>query len=263
LHTILISGPLIITRRRYYTNDFETLPLNSEEPYLSDQAGKWEIRMEEDGHRSGANHTEGSGAATVAAVEASSESPSSNQVLRHVCLQQGVVYRGDRRPISVLGSVGWRDMNVSARFRLEDAAAAGFVVAVRACNLGCQVKVPDDRNQVLPQGTNIQGVYVVWGLDGKIQITNSTYGVVPPSAPDQASTVLGVVPLKLHTWYNVSISVVAQKLTWHVHEPTHTSSQPQTIELPVDGFPAAGQVGIGLIDYGMAAIDDLVVVGDG
>ncbi len=42
-------------------------------------------------------------------------------------------------------------MSVQLRFRLEDAQAQGFVLAVRACNTlagaSCNVK-PDDRNQV-------------------------------------------------------------------------------------------------------------------
>jgi len=156
-----------------YANNFEGVALNSEAPFLSDQAGKWEVRAEK-----------------------SSSKP--NQVLSQVCIEQGVVYRasprshevsshhsypdcsnldrflaryavplaekhatgispshwhtgGDRRPISVLGSTLWKAMSVRLRFRLDDSRAQGFVLAVRACNTrgaaSCNVK-PDDRNQV-------------------------------------------------------------------------------------------------------------------
>ena len=89
-----------------YANDFDSLPLNADEPYLSDQAGHWEVRADS--------------AAAAAITNNSSSSKtisSSNQVLKHVCPEIGVVYRGDRLPIGVLGGVAWRDTAVSLRFR--------------------------------------------------------------------------------------------------------------------------------------------------
>ena len=63
-----------------YTNDFEAAALNSEAPYLSDQAGKWEVRAE----KATLNPPSSLG------TEASSKP---NQVLSQVCVEQGVVYR--------------------------------------------------------------------------------------------------------------------------------------------------------------------------
>ena len=55
-------------------------------------------------------------------------------MLKHVCPEQGVVYRGDRLPVAVLGSVGWENATASMRFRLESAAAQGFYVGLRVLN---------------------------------------------------------------------------------------------------------------------------------
>ena len=188
-----------------------------------------------------------------------------NQVLRHVCAERGVVYRGDTRPISVLGSSSWRDTSVRLRFKLEDAQTQGFVVSLRMCNhamptwkdhdpnLSCRQK-PDDRNQVLPQATNVNGVYVVLKMDGAVQLANSTLGV------DSAVTHANVAPLRLHRWYNLSVAMSNQRLSWSLvgsaGVPTAVSG---TIEVPVASFPVQGQIGLGLVDYGTASIDDLVV----
>jgi hypothetical protein len=91
-----------------YANDFDGLALNSDEPYLADQAGHWEVRKEVWG--------------------------AANNVLRHVVPSIGVVYRHDRLPIAVLGNPGWRDLNASLKFRIEDKNADGIYIGVRALN---------------------------------------------------------------------------------------------------------------------------------
>ena len=60
-----------------YANNFEDAALNSEAPYLSDQAGKWEVRAEK----------------SILLDDAGASSSAPNQVLSQVCVEQGVVYR--------------------------------------------------------------------------------------------------------------------------------------------------------------------------
>ena len=197
-----------------YENDFEREDLNSEDLYFSDQAGKWEIRQD--------------------------ASDPSNQVLKHVSPAIGVVYRGDTRPISVLGDVNWADAAVSMRFRLEDAHAQGFFVSLRTLN------APDGSAQGgnLPQATDIAGVYVVLSLDGTWRLVNST-------RDHWNSTIrrgeIGTGNLQLHAWYNVSMAVKAEELTWSV-VPTAkggTASSVHTATLAADTFAKRGQLAIG------------------
>ena len=75
--------------------------------------------------------------------------------------------------------------------------------------------------QVLPQGTNIQGVYLAFGLDGSVQLANSTYGIssVAVSSPALAikaavaaeakagAAAWQVTPLVVGQWYNLSVSI--------------------------------------------------------
>lgn len=91
--------------------------------------------------------------------------------------------------------------------------------------------------QVLPQGTNIQGVYLAFGLDGSVQLANSTYGIlakprrdlssqVSPASTSSASAssplpathavtseagtgeaAWRVTPLVIGQWYNLSVSI--------------------------------------------------------
>ena len=68
-HPPSTSPPASATFPDRYANNFEDVALNSEAPFLSDQAGKWEVRAE----------------------KSSSSKP--NQVLSQVCVEQGVVYR--------------------------------------------------------------------------------------------------------------------------------------------------------------------------
>ena len=93
--------------------------------------------------------------------------------------------------------------------------------------------------QVLPQGTNIQGVYLAFGLDGSVELANSTYGIqakppqleisnrtspaspsfVTPVTPEaEAGAGAGaaawrVTPLVVGEWYNLSVSVGRQSST--------------------------------------------------
>ena len=220
-----------------YANDFDNATLNSEEAYLSDQAGKWEIRADKAG----------------------------GQVLSHVSPEIGVVYRGDVRPVSVLGSPDWKDAEASLRFRIEDTAAKGFWVSLRTLNHGAQYPACK-RPACLPQATNIRGVYLVLELSGAWKVCNSTYAVDPSTPPPDAALSGRDAPLKLNAWYNVTISVKDEQLAWSLQpdDDARKDAAPpvsRTLKLATGVFPTAGQLGIGLADYGLASIDALRVSG--
>ena len=98
--------------------------------------------------------------------------------------------------------------------------------------------------QVLPQGTNIQGVYLAFGLDGSVQLANSTYGILAKPRPDLSSRVSlalpssasaspapatqivtseavagaaawQVTPLVIGQWYNLSVSIASDSMGRH------------------------------------------------
>ena len=98
--------------------------------------------------------------------------------------------------------------------------------------------------QVLPQGTNIQGVYLAFGLDGSVQLANSTYGILAKPRPDLSSRVSlalpssasaspapatqtvtseavagaaawQVTPLVIGQWYNLSVSIASESIGRH------------------------------------------------
>jgi galactosylceramidase len=207
-----------------YRNDFEATPLEAEDPFLTDQAGKWEVATEDE--RAGA----------------------SNRVLRHVCTDQGVVYRGDVRPISVLGSPLWVDTRVSFRFKLEDAAAAGVVVALRTTPIAGF------------EPTNLKGAYVIVRLDGTVAFANSTYAVGGASGGGARSG--PPVDVQLDTWYGLNVSIDDSLLRYTLGDgASGTAISSGSCTLDRVGSPLAGQLAIGLVDYGRAAIDDLVVSG--
>ena len=210
-----------------YANDFEREAVNSEDLYFSDQAGKWEIRKD-----------------TAAAAAAA------NQVMQHVVPEIGVVYRGDTRPISVLGDVAWRDVEVSMRFRLESANTQGFFVSLRTLN-----SIYSTSQKVLPQATDIAGAYVVLNLNGSWRLVNSTRDTWNITI---ASGEIGTGPLVLNQWYNISLAVKEQNLTFAVAAEGEIATL-HALTLEVGMFPSKGQLGIGLVDYGIAAIDDLSV----
>jgi hypothetical protein len=150
---------------------------------------------------------------------------------------------------------------------------------VHACNTvgaaSCNTK-PDDRNQVLPQGTNIHGVYLAWGLDGSVQLANSTYGIQTlaslAKSHEQTEEKVGawrVPPLAIGQWYNLSVSIGAGHsgnvscVGWTLSGSDGVPTR-RTFTLPPNGgggYPTQGQLGLGLISYGAASIDDLVVEG--
>ena len=154
------------------------------------------------------------------------------------------------------------------RFRLEDAHAQGFYVSLRTLNAA-----PANPLKPLPQATNIAGVYVVFGLDGRWRLTNST---VETWNQTIASGAMGTGPLKLHAWYRLKVAVQGQQLTWSVTPPggggggrgNDTTAADEaaatlgvTLTLAEGFFPPKGQLGIGLVDYGLASVDDLSVTG--
>ena len=99
--------------------------------------------------------------------------------------------------------------------------------------------------QVLPQGTNIQGVYLAFGLDGSVQLANSTYGIIAkprryltgrvsrgsPSSASASSLAPAiqaggledgagpaawrVTPLEIGQWYNLSVSIASESIGPH------------------------------------------------
>jgi hypothetical protein len=105
--------------------------------------------------------------------------------------------------------------------------------------------------QVLPQGTNIQGVYLAFGLDGSVQLANSTYGIlarprrnltgrVSRELPSSASVsslapakqAVGpeatagaaawrVTPLVIGQWYNLSVSIASESIGPHGTNISH------------------------------------------
>jgi len=212
-----------------YANDFDTLALDSDEPYLADQAGHWEVRAEGGG--------------------------SSNHVLRHVCPAIGVVYRGDTNPIAVLGSPDWADLNVSLRFRMESKAAKGIYFGVRARNKG---RGGDPAANPLPQGTHIAGAYIAVYLNGSTAVVNESSAVTTAGGNGRAAA----SDIAMNTWYNMSLSVRGSMLRWdYARSDGHADGGRGSAVLAPQDYPNVGQFGLGLVDYGMAAIDDLAISG--
>eukprot|EP01079_Euglenida_sp_SAG-EU17-18_P000934 gene934-2582_t len=214
-----------------YTNDFDAAAVDSDEPYLADQAGHWEVRREND-------------------------TSTGNQVLRHVCPELGVTYRGDTVPIAVLGDPAWADLHVTLRFQIESPSAGGLYVGVRAAN---HQKTPGDPSEYpLPQATHVIGAYFALYLDGG-------WNVVPNNTAVVTSTRQGSgPPLVVGLWYNLTVAVRGQLVEWN-YVPSTTiglssgggGSGNKTLD---PGFaPSAGQFALGLPAYGLAAIDDLVI----
>ena len=105
--------------------------------------------------------------------------------------------------------------------------------------------------QVLPQGTNIQGVYLAFGLDGSVQLANSTYGIIAKPGRDltgrvsrespssvslsslaPATQAVGsetgagaaawrMTPLVLGQWYNLSVSIASESIGPHDTTVSH------------------------------------------
>ena len=222
----------------HYENDFEDAALDTDEPYLADQAGHWEVRV--DDQRAANGSVDGA----------------SNQVLKFVVPEIGVVYRGDKVPIAVLGGVGWENVTVRMRFRLENASAGGFYLGLRVLN---HQRAPggDPAAHPIPQCTRILGTYLVWYLNGTTAVVGDNYYVqdglnaslaaapAPPTAP--------VPPLGLNVWHNVTMSISGSRLSWSLGDVK------DSIVLDPSQYPAHGQLAIGLVDFGGAAIDDIVI----
>eukprot|EP00035_Acanthoeca_spectabilis_P033897 m.25971 g.25971 ORF g.25971 m.25971 type:complete len:1077 (+) comp6262_c0_seq1:117-3347(+) len=224
----------------HYANDFDSAALDSDEPMLADQAGHWEVRAEGPGL--------------------------SNQVLRQVCPAIGVVYRGDRLPIAVLGSPDWVHLSVRLRFRVESVTAAGIYFGVRARNKQQTPGVP--AAHPLPQGTRIAGVYLALYLNGTASIANDNYALFAGSSSDTRPMV-GVksnetislmshssAPLSLNVWYNLELTVRGEVLAWQYTDAQGAGGNGSQ-RLEPKTFPTAGQFAVGLPDYGTASIDDL------
>jgi len=211
-----------------YANDFQGEALDSEDLYFSDQAGKWEVRVDGD--------------------------DPSNRVLSQVSPEIGVVYRGDTRPISVLGDTAWRNAQASLRFRLEDANTQGFWLSLRTLNAGTN----SSQGGLLPQGTNIAGLYLVLQLDGAWRLASSTVG--EGWFNESIASGRGAA-LRLRQWYNLSMAVAEQRLDWSLQGAAAAEPMSHTLQLADDTFPPAGQLGMGLVGYGLASVDDLRVSG--
>lgn len=272
-----------------YATDFDSLPLNADEPYLSDQAGHWEVRAEanaDDDNREAPAAAAAAAAAAPLSVHTARSSSSSNQVLRQVCPEIGVVYRGDLLPIAVLGGVGWQDTTASLRFKLESVSAAGFYLGLRVRNIH-----HGPATQPLPQATRMTGLYLAIYMNGTVAVLNDNYAIQEGSAPDlrpqqddrappsaaalpttaasfgvagesaplpvlqtPSARVQTVPPLSLNTWYNLSLAVVGDQLAWNVDGTKGNATLNEAL------YPPSGQLAIGLVDYGLASIDDLAVV---
>ena len=63
-------------------------------------------------------------------------------------------------------------------------------------------------------------------------------------------------PLALHAWYTLSVSLHGPQLRWSLN-----GTQGRVTLGHSGDYPARGQLAIGLVDYGLASIDDLVVDG--
>ena len=63
-------------------------------------------------------------------------------------------------------------------------------------------------------------------------------------------------PLALHAWYSLSVALDGQQLWWALNDTQATVTLSNS-----SGYPVRGQLAIGLVDYGLASIDDLVVDG--
>ena len=55
--------------------------------------------------------------------------------MRQVCPIRGIVYRGDTRPLSVIGDPHWSSLRVSFHFLLEEANATGIFAGLRVRNM--------------------------------------------------------------------------------------------------------------------------------
>lgn len=213
-----------------YANDFESLPLNADEPYLADQAGHWEVRAE--------------------------AGKSENRVLSQVCPEIGVVYRGDSLPTAVLGDPAWRDLTVSLRFRVDSPSAAGIYVGARARNVASSGR--DPAKYPLPQGTQITGAYLGLYLNGTVAVTNVNTALQHGPALKSLSE----APMMLRKWYNLTLVVAGNNLAFSVRRMDGTGpSRRGRFDSSIGHFPATGQFGLGLINYGAASIDDLVIHG--
>lgn len=155
-----------------------------------------------------------------------------------------------------MGDVEWENVTASLKFRLEDPNAKGFYLSLRTLN-SADPEAPG--GTTLPQATNINGIYLIFEMDGTWRLAPSTrdrWNVTTAGGP--------MLPLILHKWYNVSASVIGEQLNFLLQPSIadEAAKISRTLKLAKDVFPDRGQLGIGLIDYGLASIDDLNVKGD-
>ena len=67
--------------------------------------------------------------------------------------------------------------------------------------------------------------------------------------------------LRLRQWYNLSMAVAEQRLDWSLQGAAAADPVSHTLQLADGTFPPAGQLGMGLVGYGLASVDDLRVSG--
>jgi hypothetical protein len=99
---------------RSYSTNFSDQPVDSAPVYFADQSGTFEIGP----------------------LDHSQPTPRGPVVMRQVCPERGIVYRGDERPLTVLGSPHWADVSMQYNFSIEDANSSGVFAGVRVQNLG-------------------------------------------------------------------------------------------------------------------------------
>ena len=120
-------------------------------------------------------------------------------------------------------------------------------------------------------------MFVAFYLNGTVSVVGDNYAVQsgPPNvvlskpagststgtnasgnAAAVANPALAAPPLELGVWYNVSMAVSAQQLSWTLGD----DSLKGKVTLDAGLYPPHGQLAIGLVDYGGASIDDLAVV---
>jgi hypothetical protein len=169
-----------------YATNFTEQPVYSAPAYFADQAGTFEIRNAHGMHGDFRN------------------------VMRQVCPERGVVYRGDTRPLTVIGSPKWTDVAMRFEFNIEEANATGVFAGVRVQNLAWP-ETPGQGGGL--ETTNMKGLFVGIGLTNwTVALDVVSLGIARAGGGKSKVVLSGVLPTALNEWHVLETTVKSNSL---------------------------------------------------